>query len=314
MKTLQIAIAALVLTATSLMASDFKINTFKGDVQVKKESDWVTISKNIALEKGDQIKLGKKSYLSLVHTNGNPVELKRSGNYTVAKLIAKANRKKSDVTKKFTKYILDELGGSDDLLASGDVNENMATLGAVERAMGDKFNKNGVEVKFPRSSYTTTENVDFSWYGKEEVSSYKFFIKNPDDEVIFEKQVSGLEIAVNLNEVKVGNGECYYWGVEASGKASEEFCIYRLDQTEVDSFNEELSMIRDEVEEGSSISHLVLASFYAENKMVNAARDEYLKAIEISPDVDNFKALYAKYLVSIGMSHEAENIVKEIKS
>ena len=315
LKTLLVVITALVVSYSLALSGDFTVNTKKGDVQIKKGSSWTVLAKGDELNKGDQIKIGKKSYLNLVHTNGNPVELNKSGNYSVSKLIAKANRKKSNVTKKFTKYILDELGESDDLLGSNDLRENMATLGAVERAMDTKFSKNNIDARLPRSSYTTTGTMDFSWYESEAGAKYTFFIKNPDDEIIFSKELSGNLISVDLDDAKIGKGECFYWGISSGDKVSEEFCIYRLEGKELETFNTDLSLIKEELQSTdgeSSINNLILASFYAENKMVGRACASYTKAIELSPDVKNFKAIYAIYLVSIGLNIEAESIVSII--
>ncbi len=321
MKTIQklaVMILALLLSYSVAFSSDFTVNTKKGDVQIKKGSAWVSLAKGDELNKGDQIKIGKKSYLSLVYSNGNPIELKKSGNYSVSKLIAKANRKKSNVTRKFTKFILDELGGSEDLLSAGNLKDNMATLGAVERAMDNKFSKNNIDARLPRSSYTTSKVMEFSWYPEKNISEYTFFIKNPDDEIIYSTKIKGSSISVNLDDAKIAKGECFYWGISSGKKASEEFCIYRLEGKDLEAFNTDLSLIKQELgsdeenEGGSSINNLILASFYAENKMVDKACSSYAKAIELSPDVENFKAIYAKYLVSIGLNKEAEYIVTDI--
>lgn len=299
---------ALLFTLNAISADyEFKVNTVKGNVQVKQGSDWTACKKGSTLSKTAMIKVGQNGYVGLVHKSGDPVEVNKSGNYSVSKLASKAGKKKGEVTKKFTKFIMDELGESDDLLASDDFNENMATLGAVERAM---FYKSDMNVRFPRSSYTIQNIVNFSWYEMENAKEYTFFIKSPDDEVIFEQKVIGTDLNVDLNTANIGTGECFYWGVKANGKTSEEYCLYRMNTDEKSDFNSEMQELMNEIDSQSSIGQLIMASFYSENQMVNEARTCYEKAIEISPEVDNFKALYAKYLIQIGLSNEAEDLVK----
>lgn len=306
---LTLALVSLMLVVAQAYSADyeFKVNSVKGEVKVKKGSSWTTCKKGDKLSTADMIKVGNSAYVSLVHSTGNPVEVNKSGNYSISKLATKANTKKGEVTKKFTKFIMDELGESDDLLAYDDFNENMATLGAVERTL---FSKSDVNVKFPRSSYTISSVMNFSWYEMDNAKEYTFFIKNPDEKVIFEQTVTGTSIDVDLNAAKISAGECFYWGVKANGKTSEEYCLYRMDEGEASDFNSQKEQLLSEVDSQSSIGQLILASFYTENQMVMEAKTCYEKAIEFSPEVDNFKALYAKYLIEIGLNHEAEELIK----
>ena len=304
-------VLALVFIASqvSLQAAyEFKVNTVKGTVKVNNNGNWKTCKKGDQLNKSDQLKLEKGSYINLIHSNGNPIEVSKSGKYSIAKLAAKAGTKKSEVTKKFTKFIMDELSESDDLLSSNDFNENMSSLGAVERAA---LSPKQINAKFPRSSYTVNNEVEFSWYASEGTTNYTFFIKSPDDEIIFTKEVSSTMINVDLAKAGVKQGECYFWGIKSGDKSSEEFCIYRMDDNEASEFTSSKEMLMNEIDVNSSIGQLTLASFYKDQKLVSEAKTAFEKAIELAPDVDNFKAIYAKYLIDMGLNDEAAKIIKK---
>jgi len=292
----------------SFAGHEFDVLTTKGDIKIKKENStkWESLDKGQKLFSKDQLKLNKGAYLSLVHTNGNPVEVNKSGNYSISKLSSKAKSKKSNVTKKFTNFIIDELGESDDLLSSGDLSESMSTLGAVERAI----DKNGINVRLPKSTYLIDNQVNLSWYEKEGAKSYKFTLRNPDDEVVMSKELDGTALDINLDDVKVEDGECYYWSITVDDKTSQEYCLYRMTKEEAEEVTNDVSSITAELGEDAAIGQLVLASYYAKKKVVNRAIAAYQKAIEISPEVEKYKFLYAKYLTSLGLQSEAEKAMK----
>ncbi|MDC1068999.1 hypothetical protein OAQ99_07560, partial [Candidatus Kapabacteria bacterium] len=207
----------------------FDVKTVSGSVKYQKagKGSWNALSKGIKLDNGDQLKISSGAHLNLVHSNGNPIEVSKSGNYSIEKLAAKANTKKSDVTKKFTNYLLDELGDSEDLLAEGNLSDNMSTLGAVERAI-PKFSPNSLNLGFPRSSYSLEDKVVFNWYQFKNNQNYTFVLKNDMEEVVLEKETTGTSIELDLEQIGLEKGICYYWSVISEKTTSEELCVYRM--------------------------------------------------------------------------------------
>lgn len=304
-------IIGLLLSITAF-AAEFSINTLTGNAKYQKngKGDWIAVTKATKFEKADMIKLDAGAHLNLIHSTGNPLELNKSGVYSIAKLAAKANTKKSDVTKKFTKYLLDELGDSDDLLAEGNLQDNMTTLGAVERAI-PKFSPNEVNVGLPRSSYTLNNQVSFNWYPFKDATTYKFILKDDLEEVVLEKELTGTSINVDLSTFSVTPGMCYYWSIEANGQKSEEFCINLMSDQDKTNFQNELNTLSADVDPESALGNMILASFYSEKKLVNEAIESYEKALKISPENDNYKLIYGKYLMSIGLVNEAQELASK---
>lgn len=290
----------------------FDVKTANGDIQVQKggKGSWQELKAGTKLNNGDQLKIASGAILNLVHNNGNPIEVSKSGNYSVEKLAAQANTKKSDVTKKFTNYLLDELGESEDLLAEDDLSDNMSTLGAVERAI-PKFSPNDLIARMPRSSYATENNVTFSWHEYKGIQEYTFVIKNDIEETVLERKVKGTEIKLDLEKEGFEKGFCYYWSVKAGDQSSEELCIYRMIDEEKSAFTQELNTLRSELDESKALDNMILASFYSENKVVPEAIKSYEKAIELAPNVDSYKLIYGKYLMSIGLAKDAKGLAKK---
>jgi len=311
MKKLILSITLLLILTLVLNANEFKVKSIKGEAKYKKGENWEKISNGTSLKISDQIKLENGAKIQLEHKTGKEVSVDKSGFYSVAKLSAKLKSGNSNVSKKLANSLLDELGDSDDMLASGNINDNMATLGAVERAFNNKFTSASIIASLPRSSYSMDNNMKFTWYPMEGTKSYKLFIKNGLDEVIFSKETSETELLVDLNQAKLAVDECSYWMIQSGDYTSEEFCIYRMSGEQSKTVKNELNSLKSELDLSNSMDNMILAKFYADNKIVNEATEFFEKAIEIDPEVDAYRVLYAKYLLSIGLNDEAMEVVKK---
>lgn len=305
-------LSILVINSSLLLASapEFNVVTLKGETQVKRATgkDWENIKSGDKLFADDQIKIGNGAYLALLHSSGSPLEINKSGNYTVKKLASQATTQKSDVTKKFTKYLVEELKGSDDVLASGDYRKKMKNLGAVERAM-DKGTEGKIFGNLPLNTYSIDKTVDFSWYAVDNTSEYKFNIKDSDGKVVFEKTVNTTNIQVNTGSLNLKSDECYFWNVTANGKTSEDYCLYNFSTNETASIINDLKTIDQEIgADNEAMLSLVKASYYADKNINYKANEEFKKALAIS-DNPNYRVIYAKFLVKLGLNQEAEKLI-----
>lgn len=301
MKTFKFSIIFMLLSALLLFSADkpdFNILIAKGKVTVKraKSTDWVNVKSGDKLFADDMIQIAEGGYIGLVHSTGSALELKQSGNYTVSKLASQATAKKSNVTKKFTNFLVDEMASSDGV-GEGNHRKSMSTLGAVERSVGGA--EGGVAEILPTSSYYIDNNVTFNWTNKEGNTAV-FSIKDTENNVIFTKELNGNSISVNLDELKVPQDECYYWQVSINGNASEDFCIFRINENEAQVIKTEISMIEQENgQDAGAIGELMKASYFEEKKLVTRANESYIKAINAAPEVVEFKEAYNQFLQRI---------------
>ena len=305
-------LSLVVLNNNVLLANgpEFNVVTLKGETQVKRATgkDWENIKSGDKLFADDQIKIGNGGYLALLHSTGSPMEINKSGNYTVKKLASQATTQKSDVTKKFTKYLVEELKGSDDVLASGDYRKKMKNLGAVERAM-DKGTESKIFGSLPLNTYSIDNNVDFKWFAVDGAKEYKFNIKDSDGKVVFDKTLNATSILVNTSALNLKADECYFWNVTSNGKTSEDYCLYNYNATDVAAINNDLKTINEEVgAENEAMLALVKASYYADKNINYKADEEFKKALSIS-DNPNYRVIYAKFLVKLGLNQESEKLI-----
>ncbi len=306
-------IIVMLLTSSLVFAGspEFTVKQIKGDAQLKNGSSWEKLSNGKNLKISDQIKLSDGSVVTLEHSSGKSINVNKSGFYSIAKLSAKTKTKNTNVSSKLANSLLDELSDSDDMLATGNASEKMSTLGAVERAFGNKFTTSAIVAGLPRSSFAINNTLNFAWYPLERASSYKLIIKNGSDEVIYTKEVNTTETQINLDEANVPYDECYYWLVSSGDKISEEFCIFRMNNELATNLNQELTNLKAELDLNNSLDNMILAKFFANNNLVNEATTHFQKAIEIDENVEAYRVMYAKYLLSLGLNDEAMEMVNK---
>lgn len=288
----------------------FNVISTKGSSQVKRQDgkSWENIKSGDKLFEEDQVKLDDNAYLGLLHSTGTPLEINKSGNYTVKKLVSQATAPKSNVTKKFTKYLVDELKSSDDVLNSGDYRKKMKTLGAVERAI--EINNNTLNVSFPFNTYNISNHVNFSWLPIDKQDAYHFSIHNADGQEVFSKHVKGTNLEVDLTPLKLESDECYFWSIESGNYKSQDYCLYNYNNNEKLEITQDLAAIEQEFGTNSpAISSIVKANYLAEKNLNSDANKEFLKAVKETEN-PNFKVLYAKFLVKLGLEKQAEELIK----
>lgn len=290
---------------------DFNVVTLKGDNQVKRANleNWDKLNAGDKLFADDQIKLANGAYLALLHSSGAPIEVSKSGNYTVKKLASQASSHKSDVTKKFTKYLVDELKSSDDVLSSGDYRKKMKNLGAVERSI-ESSNTNTIKALMPLNSYSIDNSLTFNWNDGQSSNNYNLVIKNSDSKVVYEKNTNVTNLNVDLSSLNLNKDECYFWYVTSGNNKSEEYCLFNINSEEIKSINSDLKTIEDEIgSENSALVSLVKANYLADKNINYKADQEFANAISISNN-DNYKVVYAKFLLKMGMNDKAEELLK----
>ena len=61
----------------------------------------------------------------------------------------------------------------------------------------------------------------------------------------------------------------------------------------------------------SALDNIILASFYSDHNIQQNAIECYEKAIQLAPDSDDYKKLYAMFLNKSGLTKEAMNVYRK---
>jgi len=327
----------ILLSASQKLTSQevFKVLAVRGSVTVIGGKGLAVGQK---LKASDKLNVGKGAYASLAHVNGRTVEIRKEGAIKVSDLDKAASKKTGSVSGKFAKYVVGELTEVSEPIAFKDSKRgNMRTTGSVERAAGDEVNladsvlrwvggpgelqalaavesgriSNGsvFSVVMPRHTRLLRDTVEFFWHRSPEFARYKLVITDRNAKVVFAKETADTLLQVSLAAAGVTRGSVYTWHVEKSGNQSErtgEYVLWMLDGADRSQAEAMLTEIRDDVEDqSSSIGLLIVAAACEDQGLMYDAFACYRKAVADAPDIQNYKRLYAEFLIRQSLNLEA---------
>ena len=297
-------IFSLLLTTTVFAQGyTFRVLASKGQNQIKSgTAAAVALKTGATLTEKDQLIAGAGTYVGLMHKSGKTIEVREPGTYTMASLEAKVEEKNVSVASKYAQFIASKM--NDD----GSVSplNRMAATGAVSRAVGG-----ALPVYVPQGSIEILSNNAFlRWKapdGAAEGAEYKVSIENIFDEVIYNGTTK--DNFINLDFGQIENETGLYLVTIATTVNGEEvksdrIGIKRVDADERGDLVANYEALKEEVSDESPLDKLVYASFFEENGMVLDALTKYEEAIQMSPEVEDFKALYDAFLIEANLKED----------
>lgn len=305
MKLILTALSITVLLANPLNAQDyvFKVLANKGGNTVKiadHSTDWQPIRTGATLNGDDELHISVNSYIGLVHASGKTVELKNEGNYYVRDLAAKLGNAKSSVASKYANFVINKMTSTDEEDINQNHREHLTITGAVERSVLDA----PISLKMPSSVEVLNKEALIRWNDVKDADRYIFTVKNMYDEVILTKEVTQAHILLELTKAPFNTEELIIVSVRVKGNDkmySGNYGIKRLTGVDADPILKELEQLSVSLKEESSLNKLILATFFEENNLLIDALMNYEKAVQLSPDVEQFRIAYELFAKRNGL-------------
>jgi len=305
MKLILTALSFAVFLANPLNAQDyvFKVLANKGGNTVKiaaHSTDWEPIQTGTTLNGNDELRITQNSYIGLVHASGKTVELKNEGNYYVRDLAAKLGNSKSSVASKYANFVINKMTSDENQDINKNHREYLTVTGAVERSVLDA----PISLKMPSSVEVLNKEALIRWDNIEDANKYVFTVKNMYDEVILTKELSQSHILLELNKAPFSTEELIIVNVHVKGNEkiySGNYGIKRLTGVDADPILKELEQLSVLLKEESSLNKLILATFFEENNLLIDALMNYEKAVQLSPDVEQFSIAYELFAKRNGL-------------
>ncbi len=145
---------------------------------------------------------------------------------------------------------------------------------------------------------------------------YVFQLSDGFGEHIFSMETSDTTLRLELLQFNLSPDEWYFWSVKSKHNSlikSDESAIKILSPEKIKAINDEVTEILDEPEliEESAFLNIKLALYFQEKNISYLAIKHFEKAIVINPDVDEYKNVYKRYLLSLGLSDYASQIFQK---
>jgi hypothetical protein len=288
---------AVVASGGSAQDYAFKVLVNKGKNEVKAGDTWQPLKTGATLKSNDEVKVVDNSYLGLVHVSGKPLELKTAGNYKVVDLSAKMNGGTS-VLNKYTDFILS---------SNGQKQNRMTATGAVHRG---SFS---TRIYLPKNEAVFFgDKVIIDWEKEESKTPVVYIVKLKSifGDELFATETTERTVTINFGEKKFFNEDNIIVDIYPKGKEDQSpdpgFMIKKLSAADKERIKVLLSEIEGQAEEGSALSKLIMAGFYEQNKLLIDAATSYLEAIELAPDVEQFRVDYNNFLLRNGIKAEEQ--------
>ncbi|MEQ9468509.1 MAG: hypothetical protein RLN88_13940 [Ekhidna sp.] len=269
----------------------FRVLANKGQNQVKKEgaSDAVALKTGATLSDGDELIAAQGAYIGLMHKSGKTLEVRTPGTKKVTDLAKMVNTKSASVSSRYAEFLADKMNEKD----QPNYRQRLNATGAAKREL-----TGGEQIKalIPSEDASVLgDNAIVTWDTPEgmEVNTFVVTVKNIFDEEIMKEEVTGNSVTLDFTSGEMQNEEGL-WIINIKAKenmdvSSGDIAIKRPENPA--QFEEGLSSLKAEVDQESPLSKVIYASFYEENGLIVDALTAIEEAIQMNPEVEDFKML-----------------------
>lgn len=285
----------------------YDILASKGNASIQKSNQtrWDKLKTGMLLQSYDKIKLASGDYIVLAGSNGKTIELKNPGEYSKEDIDLLLQGKKKNMTSKFSGYIVEQIKGQKGIIEKDNYRDNMSVTGSVERGFASSSSATSqmtakITVSSPRRINILSNSYRFSWTPQANQKDYLIVVTDRFDDEIFKLSVSGNEYVFDSDKLNLKKDEFYFVKVLASGNnnlKSDDYCLMFMSDNSFKDINDSLQLLKEELEDtNSAFANLMYANFFEQNYLFEQAEQHYKMAIQLEPDVEEYKNLFTAFL------------------
>jgi hypothetical protein len=302
MKSLKISSLILIVFLCSSLAMSkdfvFRVISIKGTVEIQKGNigNWEALKTASKIASNDKIRIVGKSSVNLAHSSGKTIPVDTPEEYTVPQLVALLPSGVGSVGSKLARSVLDDMSKSENMLSKGNKKNLTSVTGAGERGL------TYIKVKSPRKVHYLRSEIAFTWFKTVGIQGYKFFITDINDSPVYSFTTKDTNYLIDVDSIGIKKDLYYFWYVASStepNKKSDNISFKVLSDNKVSILNDSLEIIKREINaEESAFQQVVIAKFYENNFLIPNAALAYQKAISLSPEVDEYRNLYKRFVIN----------------
>lgn len=270
-------------------------------VKVYGNKDWSELKTGDQLKKSDIISIKENSYIGLVHSSGKTIELKKTGEYKISKLADDLIAHTSSMLPNLIEVIFGKKSNIKDILDSKQ-NKKVYSKGAIERG----FDIEEITILSPKKIILISDAVELMWNQPTTEGKYEIKITDRFNKSVFTKIIEDTSITINQKNLKIDRDQYYFWRVNLVSnpeiRSDEGYFLFLTDKR-VEEIKKNVEQMKKEIGwEESSVSKILLAFYYENNLLVNEANAEFREAINMSPDVADYKELYEAFKIRMNIN------------
>lgn len=270
----------------------FRVLANKGQNKVKKagSSAAIALKTGATLAGGDELIASNGAYIGLMHKSGKTLEVRTSGSKKVSELEKLVSTKTASVSSRYANFLSEKMNEKE----KPGYRSRLNATGAAKRALaGNEV----IQVLVPEDASVIGGNAIVSWDVPEgmEMNTFVVIVKNIFDEEIMKQEVNENFINLDFTSEQMANEEGLYIitvkAKENMDVTSGDIGLKRLTGEDAAEYQEGLTALSSDIDNGSPLGKIIYASYYEENGLVMDALTQLEEAIRMSPEVDDFKEL-----------------------
>jgi len=295
----------------------FRVLANKGQNKVKKagSSAAVALKTGATLSDGDELITSQGAYIGLMHRTGKTLEVRTAGVKKVTDLEKLVNTKASSVTSRYAKFLANKMNEKE----TTNYRARLNATGAVSRALtGNEAINPLVPVDVNgKPTDVLGDKAVIRWESPEGIEDNTFIVSvlNIFDEELLKEEVTGNKITLDFASPQLQNKEGLYLvniiAKENQDVKSTVIPINKLNAEDASKYSEGYTSLTSEIADDSPLNKVIYAGFYEENGLVLDALTKIEEAIEMSPEVEDFKEIRTDIRLRNGIAKKEEIETKE---
>ena len=267
----------------------FRVMVNKGSNMFKKESEtkWQPVKKGISFNIGDWIRIANDAYLGLVHNSGKTTALKNPGVFEISKLASEIGLQKKGIAAKYIEFVFNTI---EQKPAVSDNNQVVVTRGGEKR----------IHLLLPSNAKALNRIIILTWNPIPGENTYVVTVMGIFEDILIQEETNTNRFTLNMDLAALNQENILIIRVSLKANAevhSGEHVISTLSNNEIEVLQSELLPLIQEISQESSLDQIILASFYEQQDLLIDAIYCYLEAIQLSPEVADYKEMYDNFMI-----------------
>ena len=267
----------------------FRVMTSTAGNEFRKsaQAEWKGLRMGTHLNKNDEVKLVKNSFLGLYHSSGRTWEFRESGTYKVSELEKKAGLMKKGLPARYSDFVMN-------MVDDQEVEEETVRV----RGPGIE-----IKVRMQKLSEIYEDLIVISWINqtdREGQTEYSIHIRNMYNDDIAEVKSKEEKVILDLGSTpELKETTAFVITITESGNEginSGEYLVKRVPEEGRTFIEKELESVKPSIDESTSTGQIVLAGFFESHGLYLNAAYHFEKAIELSPGVTDIDKLYEIFM------------------
>ncbi len=284
----------------------FKILTFYGQVEYRtsRSDSWKRAQISQNLEKDFAIRMDDNSYTALIYSDGRTMELQNKGIYEIKDLEQNIMNSKISVTQKFANFVVQEL------IKDKSQMKSMKLFAAVVRVK-----PNHIESAIPVFNSFLDPEINLVWYEYNLSKMYVLNILNSENTTIFMDLTEDTTYTLDAEKLNLRKGFIYKWFVFDANNpqiVSDTNSLLVLSEMDRKSILDTVAILNEEISSDETpLNILSLGTFFESNNLNLEALDQFKKVMELTPESEEYRLLFAKFLLKNKLYVKASELFEE---